>query len=84
LRNSILIFLLFFTGLFTGKAQIFSWKNPNIPQDSIKKDSILAAKFERDIFAKDTMDFVKTSNRIIVDEAVLAKNDKICFSRQWF
>lgn len=27
------------------------------------------------MFAKDTMDFVKTSNRIIVDEAVLAKNN---------
>ncbi|MBQ0151861.1 MAG: hypothetical protein KBS61_03085, partial [Chryseobacterium sp.] len=56
-------------------AQIFTWKNPNLPKDSLKKDSVLAAKFERDIFAKDTMDFVKTSNRIIVDEAVLAKND---------
>lgn len=56
-------------------AQIFTWKNPNLPKDSLKKDSVLAARFERDIFAKDTMDFVKTSNRIIVDEAVLAKND---------
>lgn len=56
-------------------AQIFSWKNPNLPKDSLKKDSVLASRLERDIFAKDTMDFVKTSNRIIVDEAVLAKND---------
>ncbi|KPH12552.1 hypothetical protein [Chryseobacterium sp. ERMR1:04] len=57
-------------------AQVFSWKNPNIPKDSIKKDSILAARLEQDIFTKDTLDFVRTSNRIIVDEAVLAKNDK--------
>jgi hypothetical protein len=61
---------------FLGKAQIFSWKNPNIPNDSIRKDSILALKLERDLFAKDTMDFIKTSNRIIIDEAVLARNDK--------
>ncbi|MFP3593340.1 hypothetical protein [Chryseobacterium sp. SIMBA_038] len=63
-------------GLFLGNAQVFSWKNPNIPEDSIKKDSILAARLEQDIFTKDTLDFVRTSNRIIVDEAVLAKNDK--------
>lgn len=68
-------------GIFSGNAQIFTWKNPNLPQaslkqDSIRQDSILAARFEQDIFAKDTMDFVKTSNRIIVDEAVLARNDK--------
>lgn len=63
-------------GLFLGSAQVFSWKNPNLPKDSLKKDSILAARLEQDIFTKDTLDFVRTSNRIIVDEAVLAKNDK--------
>ncbi|MDR2237718.1 MAG: hypothetical protein LBE92_16470 [Chryseobacterium sp.] len=68
--------MLVFLGIFSGHAQVFSWKNPNIPQDSIKKDSILAARFEQDIFAKDTLDFVRTNNKIIVDEAVLAKNDK--------
>lgn len=57
-------------------AQVFTWKNPNLPKDSLKKDSILAARLEQDIFTKDTLDFVRTSNRIIVDEAVLAKNDK--------
>ncbi|WP_209390371.1 MULTISPECIES: hypothetical protein [unclassified Chryseobacterium] len=62
-------------GLSSYNAQIFTWKNPNILQDSIKKDSIIALRLERDLFAKDTMDFVKTSNRIIVDEAVLAKNN---------
>lgn len=63
-------------GIFSAHAQIFSWKNPNIPQDTIKKDSILAARFEQDIFAKDTLDFIKTNNKIIVDEAVLVRNDK--------
>ena len=71
MRNSVLIFLVFFLGLSLDNAQIFSWKNPNIP-----KDSVLAARLEQDLFAKDTMDFVKTSNRIFVDEAVLARNDK--------
>nr|WP_312075649.1 hypothetical protein [Chryseobacterium sp.] len=67
-----------------GNAQIFTWKNPNIPQDSIKSDSVRSAKTDsiiftrlsRDLFTKDTMDFVKTKNRVIIDEAVLAKNDK--------
>lgn len=63
-------------GTLTTNAQIFSWKNPNLPEDTIKKDSILAARLEQDIFTKDTLDFVRTRNRIIVDEAVLAKNDK--------
>lgn len=76
MRNFFLLIGLFFMGIFSAHAQIFSWKNPNIPQDSIKKDSILAVRFEQDIFAKDTLDFVKTNNKIIVDEAVLARNDK--------
>lgn len=67
---------MFFFGIFSGNAQVFSWKNPNVPEDSIKKDSILAARLEQDIFAKDTLDFIRTNNRVIIDEAVLAKNDK--------
>ncbi|WP_228452052.1 hypothetical protein [Chryseobacterium sp. G0186] len=67
---------MFFLGIFSGNAQVFSWKNPNVPEDSIKKDSILAARLEQDIFAKDTLDFIRTNNRVIIDEAVLAKNDK--------
>lgn len=76
MRNFFLLTGLIFMGIFSAHAQIFSWKNPNIPRDSIKKDSILAARFEQDIFAKDTLDFVRTNNKIIVDEAVLVKNDK--------
>ncbi|AZA80648.1 hypothetical protein C1637_12555 [Chryseobacterium lactis] len=76
MRNSILLFVLLFLGIFSGNAQVFSWKNPNVAEDSIKRDSILAARLEQDIFAKDTLDFIRTQNRIIVDEAVLAKNDK--------
>ncbi|AZA77909.1 hypothetical protein EG347_10445 [Chryseobacterium sp. G0186] len=76
MRNFFILFVLFFLGIFSGNAQVFSWKNPNVPEDSIKKDSILAARLEQDIFAKDTLDFIRTNNRVIIDEAVLAKNDK--------
>jgi len=76
LRNFILLFVFFSLGIFSGNAQVFSWKNPNVPEDSIKRDSILAARLEQDIFAKDTLDFIRTNNKIVIDEAVLAKNDK--------
>jgi len=76
LRNIFILFVVFLFGIFSGNAQVFSWKNPNVPEDSIKKDSILATKLEQDIFVKDTLDFIRTHNRIVVDEAVLAKNDK--------
>lgn len=76
MRNFVFLFVLFFLGIFSGNAQVFSWKNPNVPEDSIKRDSILAAKLEQDIFTKDTLDFIRTHNKIIIDEAVLAKNDK--------
>ncbi|MCW1960651.1 hypothetical protein [Chryseobacterium viscerum] len=76
MRNFIILFVLFFLGIFSGNAQVFSWKNPNVPEDSIKRDSILAARLEQDLFVKDTLDFIRTHNKIIIDEAVLAKNDK--------
>ena len=76
MRNFIILFVLFFLGIFSGNAQVFSWKNPNIPQDSVKRDSILAARLEQDLFVKDTLDFIRTNNKVIIDEAVLAKNDK--------
>lgn len=71
-------FFIFFLigGLSWFNAQIFSWKNPNLPEDSLKKDSILTAKIEKEIFLKDTLDFIKTHNRIIADDAVLVKNDR--------
>ncbi|WP_089819327.1 hypothetical protein [Kaistella treverensis] len=57
-------------------AQIFSWANPNIPKDSLKKDSILAAKINKDIFSKDTLDFIRLPSKTIVDEGVIVKNAK--------
>lgn len=76
MRNFIILIVFFFLGIFSGNAQVFSWKNPNVPEDSIKRDSILAARLEQDLFAKDTLDFIRTNNKIVIDEAVLAKNDK--------
>lgn len=72
------IFLIFctFSALISVNAQIFSWKNPNIPQDSLKKDSVLISKINQDFFTKDTLDFIKKQNRVIYDEEVLVKNDK--------
>lgn len=76
MRNFIILIVFFFLGIFSGNAQVFSWKNPNVSEDSIKRDSILAARLEQDLFAKDTLDFIRTNNKILIDEAVLAKNDK--------
>ena len=60
-------------------AQIFTWKNPNFPKDSLKKDSVIAAKIERDLFAKDTLDFIKFQNKVVYDEAILTKNSRSKF-----
>nr|WP_185146675.1 hypothetical protein [Chryseobacterium sp.] len=74
--KKLFLFLAFCFGLNSFNAQIFTWKNPNLPEDSIKKDSILVSKIEQDIFTKDTLDFIKTQNRMVVDEAVLMKNNR--------
>ena len=57
-------------------AQVFTWKNPNLPQDSTKKDSVIAAKIDRDFFTKDTLDFIRTPNKVILDEGILVKNTR--------
>ena len=57
-------------------AQIFTWKNPNIPEDSVKRDSVIAAKINKDFFSKDTLDFIRTQNKVILDEGVLVKNTR--------
>ena len=74
--KKILLTICTFSALTTVNAQIFSWKNPNTPQDSLKKDSILISKINHDFFTKDTLDFIKKQNRVVYDEEVLVKNDK--------
>ena len=74
--KKILLTICIFFALTTVNAQVFSWKNPNTPQDSLKKDSILISKINHDFFTKDTLDFIKKQNRIVYDEEVLVKNDK--------
>ncbi len=42
----------------------------------MKQDSLLSQIIEADVFQKDTLDFVKTPDRIIIDEAVIVKNPR--------
>ena len=67
---------LFLTALTHFDAQIFTWKNPNFPADSTKKDSILSAKLNKDVFTKDTLDFINTPDKVIIDEGILVKNPR--------
>lgn len=36
----------------------------------------MAAKIEKDVFSKDTLDFIRTPNKVILDEGVLVKNTR--------
>lgn len=74
-KKYLLVILLLFT-LTPLRAQIFTWKNPNIPRDSLKKDSVIAQRLEKDVFLKDTLDFIKIREKEILDEGVFAKNDR--------
>lgn len=76
MRQNFFFSLAFIFVLNFFSAQIFSWNNPNLPKDSLKKDSVLAKRLEQDVFSKDTLDFVKNENKIIVDEAVVVKNSR--------
>lgn len=77
MRNWLLLFFIF-GGVFMAKTQVFSWKNPNLDtKDSIKKDSILSSKLNKDFFLKDTLSFFVKQKKIILDEGVLVnKNSK--------
>ncbi len=74
--NKIFLIICIFFAIIKINAQIFNWKNPNIPQDSLKKDSVIISKINQDFYTKDTLDFIKKQNRVIYDEEVLVKNDK--------
>lgn len=74
-RQIFAIFLLCWASIFV-QAQVFSWKNPNIPRDSTKIDSILVEKLNKDYYTKDTLDFIKKSPQLVYDEEVLVRNTK--------
>lgn len=57
------------------KSQVFRWQNPNT-KDSLQKDSIISAKITRDVFQKDTLDFVKKQFTRYVEEDLKVKNDR--------
>ncbi len=73
--KKLLFFIFISAGLNIFNAQIFTWKNPNVQQDSIKRDSVLSAKINQDVFSKDTLDFIKLHHKMMVDEGVLVKKN---------
>ena len=75
MRNVLIFFTLFFC-VFQGKAQIFTWKNPNFPKkDSLKTDSIYIKKFNSEFFRKDTINFTIKEKKILYDEGILVKKN---------
>ena len=72
-------FLLFtFLSLNIFNAQIFTWKNPNLPaQDSLKTDSIVSKKLNSEFFKRDTANFVWKEKKILYDESVLVKKNSL-------
>lgn len=76
MKRNIFLFILLVFALSYAEAQIFTWKNPNIPEDSLKRDSVLITNLEKDLFQKDTLDFIKNKERVIIDEGILVKNDR--------
>lgn len=79
LKRFYLFFLIFSFTFIHIKAQIFTWKNPNFPEDSLKRDSIVAAKIQKDVFLKDTLNFIKIKEKEVLDEGVLVKNTRAMF-----
>ncbi len=76
MRYKITFSLVFLFALNIINAQIFTWKNPNLSTDSLKQDSLITAKITQDYFTKDTIDFVKNPEIKIIEESVIAKNDR--------
>ncbi|MBS1573493.1 MAG: hypothetical protein JST62_13960, partial [Bacteroidetes bacterium] len=74
--RKLFIFIILVLGYQFGYAQIFSWTNPNLVKDSLKRDSVISAKLQKDFFIRDTLDFIQHRNKIVVDEEVLAKPNK--------
>ena len=61
---------------FLAKAQIFTWKNPNLPaQDSLKTDSIVSKRLNSEFFKKDTAHFVWKEKKIFYEEGILVKKN---------
>lgn len=71
-----IFFLLIFLSVFLPKAQIFAWKNPNLPKkDSLKTDSIYIKKYNSEFFKKDTVNFTIKEKKILYDEGILVKKN---------
>ncbi len=71
LAYRILIIMLCISSFIWG--QVFTWQNPNLKEDSLKKDSLIQAKIEKEVFQKDTLNFITSKTKSIIDEAVIVK-----------
>ena len=76
MTKKLLISSLIYFALNSLGAQVFTWKNPNIPEDSLQRDSIITSKIEKDVFARDTLDFIRFPEREIIDDGILVKNSR--------
>lgn len=71
-----IFFLLIFLSVFLPKAQIFTWKNPNLPKkDSLQTDSIFIKKINSEFYKKDTVNFTIKEKKILYDEGILVKKN---------
>ena len=75
MKNSQLYCFLLFLCTSVLNAQIFTWENPNLPKDSIQRDSILVSKLEKDYFFKDTLDILAPKSKPVLDDGILVKKD---------
>ncbi|MDY3501744.1 hypothetical protein AWR42_00805 [Riemerella anatipestifer] len=55
--------------------QVFSWHNPYL-KDSTKKDSLIIANINKEVFTRDTLDFIKLPQRSIVEKLELPSASK--------
>lgn len=71
-----IFFWFFIWGAFLPKAQIFTWKNPNLSQiDTLKTEFLLNQKINSDFFKKDTANFIIKDKKVLYEEGILVKKN---------
>lgn len=68
--------IIFILSCVISYAQIFSWKNPNTYFDSIRQDSLIRTKIQRDFYSLDTLAIIHSSKTVPELNEILVKNDK--------
>ncbi|MEC5395477.1 hypothetical protein [Bergeyella sp. RCAD1439] len=69
-------------GIVLGNAQVFSWSNPNLSKDSLSRERLLRAKFDKDWFTKDTLDFITRRKQNLIEDKLLLKPERQPFLGQ--